>query len=401
MNILIKNSKLVDKEMEIVSDIYIENGKIKEIGENLQMDCEIIDGKGFTIMPAFVDLHTHFREPGRTDKEDLETGGRAALKGGYTLVNLMANTDPVASNMELVDYVLRRGEELDLVQLHQTVSLTKDFDGKTLSHLDLIDVEKVKFISDDGYGVISNKVSYDSMIKAKEKGFIIMTHAEDMDLTPIDYRISENIITFRDIYLSQVTGARVHFAHVSTEEAIKGIREAKSKGVNVTCEVTPHHIYMYNSDYKVNPPIREERDVSALIEAIKDGTVDAIATDHAPHTEEDKEEGAPGISGIETAFGICYTSLVKEGHIDLKKLSEIMSTNGAEIMGANKGRLKVGYDGDLVLVNLEDKYKIDSKKFQSKGKNTPLDGIEVYGEVAMTVKAGDIKYINDKYSELR
>lgn len=400
MNILVKNARLIDREIDEVSDIYIEDGRIKEIGKALEKDCKVIEGKNFALMPGFVDLHVHFREPGRTDKEDLETGGKAALRGGYTLVNLMANTSPIASNMEVVDYVLDKGKKLDLVDIHQTVSLTENFDGKTLSHLEDIDGNKVRFISDDGYGVISNKVSYDSMIRAREKGFIIMTHAEDMDLTPIDYRMSENIITFRDIYLSEVTGARVHFCHVSTREAIEAIGGAKEKGTQVTCEVTPHHIAMWDDDYKVNPPIRDKEDAEALIEAIKTGVVDAIATDHAPHTKKDKEKGAPGISGIETAFGICYSNLVKPGHISLQKLSELMSTNGAEIMGANKGRLKEGYDGDLVLLNLEDKYIIDREEFESKGKNTPLDGEEIYGQVAMTIKAGEVKYINDRYSEL-
>ena len=346
MEILIKNARLIDPELDEILDIYIKDGLIDEIGENLVKDCKVVNGEGLLAMPSFIDLHAHFREPGWEYKENIETGSKAALRGGYTGVNAMANTNPIASKMETIDYVLNRSKELDLIDLHQTASLTYEFDGKTLDHIDRLDREKVKFLSDDGMGVVSNKVVYDAMIKAKERDFTIMTHAEDMELTPIDYRISENIITFRDIYLSEVTGAKLHMSHVSTKEAIESIRQAKKKGVKVTCEVTPHHIALWNLDYRVNPPIREREDAISIIEGIKDGTVDAIATDHAPHTEDDKKKGAPGMSGIETSFSICYTKLVKDGHINLQKLVSIMSTNPAKIMGVNKGKLKPGYQGD-------------------------------------------------------
>lgn len=397
MDILIKESRIIDEKLDFIGDLYIKNGVIEEFGENLDYDCKTINGEGLVLMPSFVDLHVHFREPGFTHKEDLFTGSLAALKGGYTLVNLMGNTNPICSSMETVEYVLNKGKELDLIHIHQTVSITKDFDGQTLNHLETLD-NRVKFISDDGKGVRSNIVMYNSMVKAKEKDLTIITHAEDDELTPIDYRISENIITIRDLYLSKVTGANLHMAHVSTKEAIEEIRRAKSEGVNITCEVTPHHIYLFDNDYKVNPPIRTKSDVEAIIEGIKDGTVDTIATDHAPHTKEDKEKGAPGLSGIETAFSVSYTSLVKTGHIDLKKLSKVMSANGAEIMKMKKGKIEKGYDGDIVLLNLNKEIIIDSETFVSKGKNTPFNGMKFYGEVAATIKSGEIKYINKDYS---
>ncbi len=398
MEILIKNARLIDPELDEILDIYIKDGLIDEIGENLVKDCKVVNGEGLLAMPSFIDLHAHFREPGWEYKENIETGSKAALRGGYTGVNAMANTNPIASKMETIDYVLNRSKELDLIDLHQTASLTYEFDGKTLDHIDRLDREKVKFLSDDGMGVVSNKVVYDAMIKAKERDFTIMTHAEDMELTPIDYRISENIITFRDIYLSEVTEAKLHMSHVSTKEAIESIRQAKKKGVKVTCEVTPHHIALWNLDYRVNPPIREREDAISIIEGIKDGTVDAIATDHAPHTEDDKKKGAPGMSGIETSFSICYTKLVKDGHINLQKLVSIMSTNPAKIMGVNKGKLKPGYQGDITLVDINKNIIINREKFLSKGKNTPFHGKEFTGDIVATIYKGRLKYLNKEYN---
>lgn len=396
MDILIKGARIVDETLDFVGDLYIKDGSITDFGENLNYDCKTINGEGMVLMPSFIDLHVHFREPGFIYKEDLFTGGLAALKGGYTLVNLMGNTNPICSSMQIVEYVLNKGKELDLTDLHQTVSITKDFDGQTLDHLETLD-NRVKFISDDGYGVKSNIVMYNSMVKSKEKELTIIIHAEDEDLTPIDYRISENIITIRDLYLSKVTGASLHLAHVSTKEAMEEIKRAKSEGVNVTCEVTPHHIALWDNDYKVNPPIRTEADTEAIISGIIDGTVDTIATDHAPHSKEDKERGAPGLSGIETAFSVCYTSLVKANRIDLNKLSEIMSANGARIMKVKKGKIEKGYDGDVVLLDLSKEIIIDGEKFVSKGKNTPFNGMKFYGQVVTTIKGGKIKYTNKGY----
>lgn len=398
MDILIKGSRIIDGDKDFIGDLYIKNGLIADYGKDLDYDGKIIQGKDLVLMPAFVDLHVHFREPGYTYKEDLSTGGKSALRGGYTLVNLMGNTDPICSSMETVEYVLNRGLELDLVDIHQCVSITKDFDGETLDHLDLLD-NRVKFITDDGMGINSNIVMYNVMMKAKEKDLTIITHAEDKDLTPIDYRISENIITLRDIYLSKVTGAKLHLAHVSTKEAINEVRRGKSEGVNVTCEVTPHHIALWDNDYKVNPPIRGKEDVDSIIQGIIDGTVDTIATDHAPHSMEDKAKGSPGMVGLETAFSISYTKLVKSNKVDLKKLSQLLSANGAKIMGYNKGKIEKGYDGDVVLVDLDKKVTINPEEFHSKGRNTPFEGMDFYGKVMMTIKSGQVKYTSKSYGK--
>lgn len=391
MKMLIKKARIVDEDKDFIGDIYIEDGKIKDFGEELSYDSETINGDNYVVMPSFIDLHFHLRDPGFTHKEDLYSAGNAALKGGYTLVNAMGNTNPIASNMEVVEYVLNKSKEANLIDIHQTVSITENFDGKTLSHLDKLD-NRVKFISDDGKGVKSSLTMYNAMVKAKELGFTVMVHAEDEDLTPIDYRISENIETIRDIYLAKETGAHLHLSHVSTKEAIEEIRRAKSEGVKVTSEVTPHHIALWNNDYKVNPPIRDEEDVEAIIEGIIDGTVDAVATDHAPHTREDKEKGSPGLSGIETSFSVSYTRLVKSGKIDLKRLSKIMSANPARIFKVKKGRIEKGYDADLVFLDLDKDIVVDGEKFVSKGKNTPFNGMKFSGEVAMTIKNGEVKY---------
>ncbi|HHV26804.1 MAG TPA: dihydroorotase [Tissierellia bacterium] len=391
MKLLLKGAKVIDYNKEFKGDIYIEDGKILDFGPDLNYDCEIINCNGLVVMPSFIDLHTHFRDPGFTYKEDLYTGSKAALKGGYTFVNLMANTNPICSSMEVVNYVLEKSKELDLIDIHQTVSITKDFDGKTLEHIDSLGKE-VKFLSDDGKGVQESVVMYRALKKAKEKNLTIIAHEEDEGIVGVDSRLSENIMTFRDIELVRGTRAKLHLAHVSTKQAIEGIVKGKEEGLPITCEVTPHHISLYNNSYKVNPPIRKKEDVSALIEAIKAGYVDAIGTDHAPHSVEDKKNGACGISGLETAFSISYTTLVRGGHTSLNKLSEIMSANPGEIADINKGRIEVGYDGDLVLLDLNKEVKINSKNFVSKGKNTPFNGEKYWGEIIATIKSGKVKY---------
>lgn len=396
MNLLIKNARIVDYSQDFIGDIYIENGKIKEVGLDINIEeVDLIDAKGLTLMPSFIDTHAHFREPGLTYKEDIESGSKAALRGGYTGVCLMANTKPICSSKEVLEGVRNREEELNLIDLHQCISVTKGFNGKDISHLDdFSNYNKVKAISDDGVGVMDSDVMYKAMLKAKEYDWIIMSHAEDHKFSHIDMRIAENIMTLRDIYLAKETGARLHMCHVSTKEAVGYIREAKKQFNNITCEVTPHHIYLTKdiSNYRVNPPIREKDDASEIINAIKDGIIDCIGTDHAPHTKEDKEKGAPGIVGIETSFSICYTRLVKSGAITLNKLSEIMSRNGANILGMNKGRITPGVEGDIVLLDLDKNIVVNSNDFHSKGKNTPFEGMEFYGEVQMTIKEGRILY---------
>ncbi|MCD2347264.1 dihydroorotase [Clostridium guangxiense] len=393
MDLLIKNAQIIDFSKNFVGDIYIKNGIIEKIGKNLKEYCEVLDLKGYVVMPSFVDLHSHFRDPGLTYKEDIESGSRAAVRGGYTAVNLMANTKPVCSDMKVVNYVKNKVKQIGLIDVSQAVSLTKDMQGEDVSHLDLLE-DGVKVISEDGKGVASSKVMFEAMKKIKEKGFVLMDHEDDKEIFATDSRLGENLATFRDVELAKTIRCNLHVCHVSTKEALSCIINAKKEGFsNITCEVTPHHIALTNEiDYRVNPPLREKGDVNFIIKAIKEGFVDAIGTDHAPHSEEDKKNGAPGMSGIETSFSICYTKLVKENNIALNKLSEIMSKNPSDILGFNKGRIDIGFEGDLVVLDLNKKYEIDSSKFESKGKNTPFNGMEVYGEILRTLKGGRTVY---------
>lgn len=388
MNLLLKNGRIVDRDKDFKGDILIGNGLIQEVGEDIQAKgVEVYDLDGKIIMPSFVELHAHFRDPGFPQKETIETGARAALRGGYTYVNLMGNTKPTASSQEVMDYVngKLRASGIDG---NQSITITKDFDGKTLSHLD--EIQGIKVITDDGYGVTSSLTMYEAMSKAKEKDILLMVHAEDMEMTPISYRLSENLETIRDLYLAKETGVRLHLSHVSTKEAISYIREAKKTNPNITCEVAPHHIYLYDNPYRVNPPIRTREDTEEVIRGIVDGTVDAIATDHAPHTAEDKAKGSPGMSGIETAFSVSYTALVKSGKISMNRLSELLSYNPAKVMGINKGLIEKGMDGDFAVVDVSEEFKVDVNKFESKGKNSPFDGMTLSGTVKATVKAGRV-----------
>jgi len=403
MELLIKNARIVDVTQDFVGDIYIKDGLIEEIGKEINKDnIEILNCDSKIIMPAFIDTHAHFREPGLTWKEDIETGSRAALKGGYTGVCLMANTNPICSSRETLEYVRHKSKELNLIDVHQCLSVTKNFDGITLSHLEeLADDKEIKAISDDGIGVSNSNIMLEAMKIAKKNNWVIMSHAESPEFSKVDMRIAENMMTLRDVELAKLSKARLHMCHVSTKESIKHIIDGKMSGANITLEVTPHHIGLTRdiNDYRVNPPIREKEDVDAIIQAIKLGMVDTIGTDHAPHTAEEKKKGSPGMVGLETAFSVCYTKLVKENNISLNKLSELMSYNPAKLLDMNKGKISVGIEGDLVLVDIDKKIKVNPEEFSSKGRNTPFDGMEYYGEVLATIKGGEIKYTQIKKCE--
>ncbi|MEW8955663.1 dihydroorotase [Clostridium sp.] len=395
MKLLIKNAKIVDFSQTSVGDIYIEDGIIKEIGKELNKECEVLDVKGYTLMPSFIDLHAHFREPGFTYKEDIESGSRAAVRGGYTTTVLMANTRPCVSSREVYDSIIERGKEVGLVNIHQCITVTKNMRGESTEHLDeLLNIEGLKFISEDGRGVMDSKIMIEAMEKAKKKDIVVISHAETHDLSKIDMRLAENTMTWRDITLSEYTGARLHMAHVSTKEAMEYVIESKKRGGRVTCEVTPHHIALTSdTEYRVNPPLREEEDRRFLIEAIKKGYVDCIGTDHAPHIKEDKEKGAPGMIGLEFSFTICNTKLVKEGHITLNKLSEIMSYGPSKIMDdKERGAISIGKRADLVLVDPHREVTLDESFIESKSNNSPLIGFKGYGEVIMTLKDGQVVY---------
>lgn len=387
---LLKNARLASGQPV---DLLLKDGLIAAMGLDLAADGEeVLDCAGRTVLPAFVDLHCHWRTPGFEYKEDIATGSAAAAAGGYTFVNLMPNTKPVCSSADIAHSVMAEAERIGLCAANQTVSITQNFDGRTLDHLKTLP-EDLKFITEDGKGVQSGNVMAKAFAIAAQRGLTIMSHAEDMDISPWDYRLAENIETVRNLHLSEYYGTRLHMCHVSTKEAVEAIGAAKWKGVPVTCEVTPHHLWFADTDYRVNPPIRKAEDVDALIEAIRLGVVDAIATDHAPHTDEEKAAGAAGMVGLETAFGVCYTKLCKEKGLPLARLAELMSTAPAEILGlAGHGRVLPGYAADLTLVELDTPYTVDKNALHSKSHNCPYDGAQLFGRVDLTIKGGKVTW---------
>lgn len=387
---LIKNAKLSDGTRV---DVLIRDGKIAGLMQDMPAHGEeVIDAAGRTLLPGFIDLHCHWRTPGFEYKEDIATGSAAAAAGGYTFVNLMPNTKPVCSSAAQAHAVMDEAERLGICGANQTISITENFDGHTLDHLKSLP-EDLRFITEDGKGVQNNEVMAKAFAICAQRDLVLMSHAEDMEISKWDYRLAENIETVRNLHLSEYYDTRLHMCHVSTKEAVAAIGDAKRRGVPVTCEVTPHHLWFADTDYRVNPPIRQAEDVEALVEAIRTGVVDAIATDHAPHSAEDKANGAAGMIGLETAFGVCYTKLCREQGLDLYYLEALMSRFPAAILGlAGKGAIQVGMDADLTLVELDTPYVVDAAAMHSKSHNTPFDGVTLYGRVDLTIRGGRVTY---------
>ena len=347
-------------------EIFVKDGRIAAVGQELEAlageNETVIDAGGLTVLPAFVDLHCHWRTPGFEYKEDIETGSRAAAAGGYTFVNLMPNTKPVCSSAAQAFMVEQKAAEVGLCDVNQTVSITEKFDGVSIDHLKTLPAG-VKFITEDGHGVQDNATMAKAFAICTQKDITVMSHAEDMEISPWDYRLAEDIETVRNCWLSEYYQTKLHMCHVSTRGALDAIQMAKLRGAPVTCEVTPHHLWFTNDtcDYRVNPPIRTADDVQALVDG-------------------------------ETAFGVCYTKLCKQEGLPLEVLVHLMSTRPAEILGLAKGQLEPGYDADMVLVDLDTPYTVDKDKLHSKSHNTPFDGAELYGKVCATIKGGKLTY---------
>ena len=397
MKQIFKNCYAFDDVKISKKPIYVEDGIIVEAFKENEAD-QVIDCENLTLVPSFVDMHVHFRDPGFTYKEDLETGSHSALAGGYTSVLLMGNTNPTVSSPDIYNDIIKRGKDLDLIDIEQVYTITENFDGKTLDHLNSMP-ESVKYISDDGHGVNDDMVMYKAMEKAKELGVVMTLHEEVDEVSDVDYEIAEDAMTLRDCYYAYKLNCPVHFSHVSTKGAITAIKYFKDLGAPITCEVTPHHLLLADKgreEVKVNPPIRKEEDRKTLIEMIKNGTVDAISTDHAPHSKEDKEKGAPGFIGIETAFSTCYEVLVKSGEISLNDLIKMMATNPSKLLGLNKGKLEVGYEADFTLIDLDESYIYKEEDIKSKSKNSLLIDQELFGKVKKVYKKGVLKYADNR-----
>ncbi|MGO1371663.1 MAG: dihydroorotase [Senegalia sp. (in: firmicutes)] len=380
MDYIIKNAKIVDKRKTLMGDLWISDGKIKKISNNIDsVDKEIIDAEGKVVMPSFIDMHVHLREPGQTEKEDLVSGENAAVKGGFTHVCAMANTKPTCDNKETMEYILDKHKENGICDLTQISALTKGLQGEEFVNID----EMRKFtnlFSDDGVNVDDDEIFKEALKLSKEKDFKILTHCEP-----------EVETIKRDLKLVEDVGGNLHICHISLKESLDLIKEYKDKGLKFSCEVTPHHLFEWDNDYRVNPPFGSKTDRDAMIEGIKEGIIDVIATDHAPHTQEDKENGAPGISGIEEAFSYVYTVFKQKG-ISLNCLSEKMSYMPSKLLGFSEALIEEGKDANLVLIDLNEYHKVNTNNFVSKGKNTPFEGKKVYGKVIMTIKNGELVY---------
>lgn len=419
MKLLIKNGTLVLNDGEKRADLLIEDGKIAKIASKINEKCEIIDAAGKHVLPGLIDIHVHLREPGFEGKEDILSGSEAAVKGGVTQVCCMPNTNPVCDNAVVVSYINSRAKEVNLCKVHPIGAITKGEQGETLSDIGKMKSAGVVALSDDGKSVMNSYIMRLAMEYANDFGLKCLCHCEDANLVDGGVvnegynstvtglkgspRAAEDIMIAREIALSESLNIPVHICHVSTYSGVEIIRSAKARGVKVTAETCPHYfsltddiITSYNTFTKVNPPVREQRDVDEIIRGLQDGTLDCIVTDHAPHSVKDKKVeyniAAFGISGIETSLAISYTYLVKTGKLTLSDLVTRMSKAPAEILNLEGGELKEGAPADIAIVDFEKSYVIDGSKFVSKGKNTPFNGYKVYGEVQYTLVDGEIKY---------
>ena len=416
MSILIKNVKVNGQQC----DIAIKGNRIDKIAKDIKGDYdEVIDGAKLTALPAFIDMHTHLREPGFEYKEDIESGSKAAVAGGYSVVCCMPNTKPATDNKYIVKYIVDRAKEVNLAKVYPIGAITVGLKGELMAEMGKMKEAGAIAMSDDGQPVSSAQMMRLALEYAKDYDLLLCSHCEEKSLinegvvnegenaTRAGLKgipsAAEDIMISRDVILAEMLDTKVHICHVSTASGVQIIREAKARGVKVSCETCPHYIagtdaliLDYNTNSKVNPPLRTEKDRQAILEGIKDGTIDVIATDHAPHSLEDKNVeynyAANGISGLESAFSLCYTYLVDKGVITLDKLTKLMSERPAQLLGIECGQLKEGGLADITLVDLDREYEIDAKSFESKGKNTPFDGWKVKGKVVKTIVEGQIKY---------
>lgn len=423
MLLLIKNGTVINPgdKTEQKADVLVEDGIIKKIapGQSVKAD-RVVDAADCYVMPGFIDMHVHLRDPGMEEKETVETGLKAAVHGGFTTVVAMPNTKPVVDNADVVNYVHNKGKNMGLAHVLQTGAVTKGQRGEVLSDIEGMVEAGIPAISEDGKSVMNAQLYREAMTLAVKYDIPVLAHCEDINLvnggvvnadeTTEKMRLKgisnsvEDVIVARDIMLAKETGAALHLCHCSTKDSVKMVEMARQEGIRVTAEVCPHHFILTSSDirendanYKMNPPLRTKEDVEALREGLKADIMDVIATDHAPHTAIEKGMGirkAPfGIVGLETAAALTMTELVDKGYLTVMQMAEKMSYNPARILGLDKGVVEEGKEADLVVFHPKKEYTINPDDFYSRGKNTPFAGKKVKGMVMATIAGGDRKSV--------
>jgi dihydroorotase len=419
MNLLIKNGRVLDPAagVDAIQDLLITEGRIARSDKGLKapVDVRTVDATGKVVCPGFIDIHTHLREPGYEYKETIASGTRAAAAGGFTAVCCMANTFPVNDNRAVTDYILAKARVEGVVRVYPIGAVTRNLEGSQLAELaEQAEAGCVAF-SDDGKCVMNAELYRRAMEYALPFGTPIVSHAEDCHLAhgaPMNEGLvatelglsgqpgaAEDVMVARDIILAELTGAHLHVAHISTAGAVRLVREAKARGVRVTAEVTPHHLVLtdeavrsYDPNCKMAPPLRTKRDVEACLEALVDGTIDCVATDHAPHALAEKEsefaEAANGVVGLETAVAVLLDRLVRPGVIDLPTLVTRLSTAPARLLNLPGGSLAPGAAADITILDLERAFTVDPATFQSRSRNTPFAGFTGRGGPWMTLVGG-------------
>ncbi|MGE0468602.1 MAG: Dihydroorotase [Candidatus Nitrospira kreftii] len=421
MSILIKGGRVLDPGRFVgIADVLIDNGKIAALGQNLPAPAEArtIQASGKVVMPGFVDLHVHFREPGFEYKETIQSGSAAAVAGGFTTVCCMPNTNPVNDNQAVTEFMLERSRLAGLANVLPIGAITKGSEGKELAEIGDLRRSGCVAISDDGKPVMNSLVMRRAMEYALAFDLAVVDHCEDLHLAeggcmneglistelglPGIPAAAEDVMVARNLSLSELTGARLHLAHISTTGSVRMVREAKGRGIHVTAEACPHHFMLteelvrgYNTHAKMNPPLRTWADVQAIKEGLRDGTIDVIATDHAPHATQEKQQDfteAPfGIVGLETALPLTL-GLVEEGVLSLEQAVQKLTSAPATAFGLNKGTLAVGADADVVIVDQHEPWEVDPTKFRSKSRNTPFAGWKVKGRVHVTIVGGKVVF---------
>ena len=425
VKLLIRQGRLIDPVGGIggVMDVLIEDGKVAVIGSDLrEPEAEVIDARGLVVCAGLVDMHVHLREPGFEYKETIETGCAAAAAGGFTAVACMPNTRPAVDTPEQVEYVRRRAAEACGVRVFPIGAVSMGERGEALTDAEALKAAGAVALSDDGMPVQNANLMRDALIRAHRHGLTVLSHCEDADMVQnravnegrisrqlrLDGRpaIAEELQVCREAMLAEETGAAVHICHISTAKSVSIVRRYKKRGVQITCETCPQYFTLTEDEIltkgplaRVNPPLRTRADVEGVIAGLKDGTIDAIATDHAPHSAEEKArpltEAPSGMVGLETALAVTLTSLYHSGHMGLSDIIRKMTMNPACILRIPKGRLAIGADGDVVIFDPEEKWTVDPERFRSKGRNTPFAGAELQGRVKYTVVGGKIVFQDD------